>query len=123
VTRVQGPGRAEPGKVIVRIVGQVEDRRYNPSYEGTWIDRVGNSWRRKGKRGHVLEDRRVRSLLRRADVPLVIWRSFESVSYDDVTAKVNAASALRASTHDGDIRASEWESDDGRRLLMLEDFC
>ncbi len=104
------------------IVCHVEDRRHNPSYEGTWVDEVGNIWRRKGKRGHILEDRRVRSLLRREDVPLVIWRSFETASFDDVNAKLDADNALRAST-DGDIRPSEWESDDGRRLLMLEDFC
>lgn len=65
----------------------------------------------------------MRSLLRREEVPLVIWRSFEAASYDDVTAKLDADNALRASTHDRDICASEWESDDGRRLLMLEDFC
>jgi len=101
----------------------VEDRRYNPSYEGTWVDRFGNTWRRKGKRGHLLEDRRVRSLLRREDVPLVIWRSFETVSYDDVAAKLDADTVLRASTDGGDVRASEWESEEGRRLLMIEDLC
>lgn len=104
-------------------MSQVEDQRFNPSYEGTWVDPVGKTWRRRGKRGHALEDRRVRSLLRREDVPLVIWRSFETASYDDVTAKLDADNALRTSTDGRDIRASEWESEDGRRLLMLEDCC
>jgi hypothetical protein len=99
------------------------ERRRNPSSEGTWVDDEGKTWRRKGKRGHVLEDRRVRSLLRQEDVPLVIWRSFETASYDDITAKRDADIALRATTGERDIRASEWESQDGRRLLMLEDFC
>lgn len=101
----------------------MEDRRFNPSYEGTWVDQVGHTWRRRGKRGHVLEDRRVRSLLQRADVPLVVWQSFVTVTYDDVTAKKDAADTLWNSTDDEDVRATEWESEDGRRLLMLEQFC
>ena len=50
-------------------------------------------------------------------------RSFEAASYADVAAKVDADRVLRASTDDRDIHASEWESDDGSRLLMLEHFC
>jgi hypothetical protein len=104
-------------------VSQVEDERFNPSYEGTWVDPVGTTWRRRGKRGHVIEGRRLRALLRREDVRLVVWRSFETASYDEVTAKMDADNALRTSTVDGNVRASEWESENGRRLLMLEDLC
>jgi len=106
-----------------RSVSHVGDERRNPSAEGTWVDPAGTTWRRRGKRGHALEDRRVQSLLRRPGVPLVIWESFEAASYDDVAAKVDADRVLRASTDDRDIHASEWESDDGNRLLMLEHLC
>lgn len=59
------------------------DGKRNPSFEGSWVDESGHTWRRKGKRGRVIEDRRVRTLLRRDDVPLVMWRSFETTLYDD----------------------------------------
>lgn len=97
---------------------------HNPSYEGSWVDASGNIWRRKGKRGHVLEDRRVRTLLRRDDVPLVVWRSFEATKHDDVGAKLAAADGLRATADDSeDVVASEWKTEDGSVLLMLEHHC
>jgi hypothetical protein len=101
------------------------DERRNPSYVGSWVDEVGETWRRKGKRGRVLDGRRVRSLLRRDDVPLVVWWSFETTRYDDAAAKLAAAEDLRSSAdrQDEDIVASEWQAEDGRLLLMLERRC
>lgn len=63
-------------------------------------------------------------MLRRAEVPLVVWRSFSSERYDEPAAKVVAAEEVRAAAaHADDVVASEWPSDEGRRLLMLEWFC
>ena len=96
----------------------------NPSAEGSWTDRCGVVWRRKGKRGRVLEERRVQSLLRREDVPLVVWQSFETCQYDDPSAKEAAAKRLRGlGMADDDVHASEWLAEDGRMLLMLEHLC
>ena len=96
----------------------------NPSSEGSWTDGSGDTWRRKGKRGRVLESRRIRSLLRRDDVPLVVWQSFETTLYDDVPAKLAAADELGDLAADNsDIAASEWLAEDGRLLLMLEHYC
>jgi hypothetical protein len=101
----------------------VEGQR-NPSFEGSWTDDRGEVWKRKGKRGRVLEDRRIRSLLHREDVPLVVWQSFETFRYDDPPAKEAAALRLSSSgTWDHDVHASEWLADDGRLLLMLECSC
>lgn len=97
---------------------------HNPSFEGSWVDESGHTWRRKSKRGRVLEDRRVRTLLRRDEVPLVVWRSFKASRYDDAAAKSAAADELRAgAAHEDDIVASEWQAEDGRLLLMLEHHC
>lgn len=97
---------------------------HNPSYEGSWTDESGDSWRRKGKRGRVLETRRIRSLLRRDDVPLVVWQSFDTTLYDEVPAKLAAADQLGdLAAENGDVLASEWSAEDGRLLLMLEHFC
>lgn len=82
------------------------------------------TWRRKGKRGHIVEARRVRSLLRKDDVPLITWRSFEVTQYDDATARVTAAEELNASIGPRDgVVASEWLDDDGSVVLMLEVHC
>ncbi len=98
--------------------------KHNPSYEGTWVDESGNAWLRKGKRGRVLDRRRVRTLLRRDDVPLVVWRSFKTATYDDVATKSAAADGLLAPAVDADdVVASEWQGEDGRLLLMLEHHC
>jgi hypothetical protein len=96
----------------------------NPSFEGTWVDQSGTTWRRRGKRGRTLEERRVRSLLRRADVPLVVWQSFDSTMVFDPPAKLDAAAALSIGPkRRDDIVASEWQNDDGSLLLMFEVFC
>lgn len=96
----------------------------NLSAEGWWTDGAGDVWRRKGKRGRVLEVRRVQSLLRRDDVPLVAWQSFETSQYDDPPAKEAAARRARGpGVVDSDVHASEWLAADGRMLLMLEHFC
>jgi hypothetical protein len=96
----------------------------NPSAEGSWTDGSGVVWRRKGTRGYRLPERRVRSLLRRAGVPLVVWQSFETEQHVDPASKVVAADALYGlADRPGDVVAHEWESDDGRRLLMLEHLC
>lgn len=97
---------------------------HNPSFEGSWTDESGDVWRRKGKPGRALEERRIQSLLRRADVPLVVWEAFETFTYDDPSAKEAAAKRVRvAGAADRDVRASEWQTEDGRMLLMLEHFC
>ena len=64
-----------------------------------------------------------RNLSRVASAAARLWRSFEAVSHDDVAAKLDADTVLRASTDGGDVRASEWESEEGRRLLMIEVSC
>lgn len=79
---------------------------YNPSAEGSWTDEVGDVWRRKGKRARVLEDRRIRSLLRRDDVSLVVWQSFETSKYDDPPSKEAAAQELN--------RVAVWDREIGR---------
>lgn len=100
------------------------DGRHNPSYEGSWTDEYECAWRRKGKRGHILDPRRVKTLLRRDDVPLVVWRSFQTTRYEDVAAKLAAAEDLQATADDWqDVVATEWQGDDGRVLLMLEHHC
>lgn len=97
---------------------------HNPSFEGVWTDASGHLWRRKGKRGRILEVRRVRSLLRSDEVPLIIWRSFETTRYDDPTAKEAAVDKLYPlDGPTGDVVASEWLDDDGAVLLMLEQHC
>lgn len=97
---------------------------HNPSFEGPWTDASGRLWRRRGKRGRIVEARRVGSLIRRDGVPLIIWRSFEATQYDDPTAKVTAAEELNASIGPrDDLVASEWLDDDGSVLLMLEVHC
>lgn len=97
---------------------------HNPSFDGVWTDGTGLLWRRKGKRERVLEDRRVRSLLRRHDVALVVWWAFETTLYDDPVAKAAAADELIASAgRSDDVHASEWQTEDGRLLLMLERYC
>lgn len=97
---------------------------YNPSYEGVWIDASGRLWRRKGKRGRIIEARRVRSLLRRDDVPLIIWRSFETTQYDGPIAKAAAVDELDAlGGPSDDVVASEWRDEDDCVLLMLEQHC
>jgi len=96
----------------------------NPSFEGSWTDDSGIVWRRKGKRGRVLDDRRVRSLLHRDGVPLVVWESFETREYEAAEAKKAAASRLGVGTSSpDDVHASEWLAPDGRLLLMLEHLC
>lgn len=101
----------------------VEGER-NPSFEGLWVDDSGRVWLRKGKRGRVLEDRRVRTLLRRDDVPLVVWRSFEATCFTDAAVKQVASEDVRVSVaHDDDVVASEWRAEGGRLLLMLELLC
>lgn len=100
------------------------DPKHNPSFEGSWTDERGRVWNRKGKRGRVLEERRIRTLLRREDVPLVVWQSFEATWYDDVAAKLEGAHRATAGVgNDVDVVASEWTATDGRLLLMLERFC
>jgi len=98
--------------------------RANPTVEGSWTDELGLVWHRKGKRGRALEERRIRTLLRRADVPLVVWQSFEVTRYDDVAAKLEAAREAGATdARNDDVVASEWTAADGRLLLMLERSC
>ena len=81
-------------------------------------------WHHKGKRGDVLPERRLRTLLRRADVPLVVWQSFEIETFVDPVEKAAAVDALHASAaRSDDVVAREWKTDDGRLLLMLEHFC
>jgi hypothetical protein len=101
----------------------VVERPHNPSFEGTWIDEHGHSWRRKGKRGRVLEDRRIRTLLSRDDVPLIVWRSFEVTAHNDVTAKLAVWDQLRRTVAHDYLSASEWQGDGGGVLLMLEHHC
>lgn len=96
----------------------------NPSHQGSWTDAVGQVWRRKGKRGYRIPERRVRTLLRRDDVPLVVWQSFETEQFDEPAAKAEAAEALfRMAEQPDDVVAHEWTTRDGRLLLMLEHFC
>lgn len=103
---------------------EVVKGEHNPSFEGSWVDRRGQTWTRKGKRGRVLEERRVRSLLRREDVPLVVWQSFETTRHDAVAAKASAVDALGGLGQlRKDVVASEWLADGGQTLLMLEIHC
>ncbi|HMJ74495.1 MAG TPA: hypothetical protein VK507_00900 [Iamia sp.] len=81
-------------------------------------------WSRKGTRTDRLPDRRVRTLLRRADVLLVVWESFETTRHAEPDAKVEAARLLVAvAAHPDDVIAHEWRSDGGGVLLMLEHRC
>ena len=96
----------------------------NPSHQGAWTDGSGQVWHRKGKRSHRLSPPRVQTLLRRADVPLVVWRSFETEQYLHPDAKAAAVDGLiRLADSAEDLEAHEWTTEDGRVLLMIEHHC
>lgn len=98
----------------------------NPSSQTTWTDALGRCWTRHASAVRGLHPKRVRTLLRRDDVPLVVWHAGEVAWYvgahDKQGAAGNARAAAAADTQ-GDVTPSEWRAEDGAILLMLERDC
>lgn len=81
-------------------------------------------WHRRDHRGERLDPKRTRALLRREGLPLAIWSSGEVTWFKHSDDKQAAAEALSAGLDPhGDIHPTEWKSDDGRHMLMLEHHC
>ena len=72
----------------------------------------------------MLDEKRVRSLLRREGVPLATWVAGIVEWADTVDAKAEAAQRLYAdAVRPDDVVASEWEAADGTVCLLLEHHC
>lgn len=94
----------------------------NPGSTREWVDATGRRWTRRGTTWP--DERRTRTLLRRERVPLATWSAGEVAFYEAVAEKRAAADGLRdAARSRTDVVASEWESDDGTVLLLLEHHC
>lgn len=89
------------------------------------MDAAGRAWKRRGERESGLTAKRVRSLLRRDDVPLVIWSVGDVDWFEDQDRKAAAALDLYAEARGrAEVRAVEWKAEGSdKRLLMLELHC
>ena len=55
---------------------------------------------------------------------LVVWQSFETETFVEAAAKLAATEPLLSSAVLGDdVVASEWLSENGQLMLMLEKHC
>lgn len=100
------------------VVGQ---ERQNPSSGTTWTADDGRVWTRRGRKS--LDIRRVRSLVKRDDVVMALWRAFEVEWFDASDAKASALDSLLESVDAADLRCTEWDSEPSLRLLIVERFC
>ena len=93
----------------------------NPGSTKGWTDGQGRTWT---PRGDGLDGKRARVLLRRPGVLLATWQAGRMAWHSTPEDKDAAASALLAkATHPDDVLASEWGSQDGTVLLLLEHAC
>lgn len=96
----------------------------NPSSQKTWTDGVGRKWRRRGDVARGVSPKRVRHLLGRSDVALATWSAGVVEWFEPPNVKRSAADALyAAATSPHDVVPSEWRSENGISILMLEHLC
>lgn len=102
-----------------------EDLVYpHPGSGKRWEDHQGRVWQRWGEVQSFLDEKRTRMLMRRAGVPLATWWAGEVDWTDGPEAKAAAAERLYdAAIRAEDVVASEWKTDEGTVLLLLEHHC
>jgi hypothetical protein len=67
--------------------------------------------------------RRVRSLVKRDDVTVALWQSFEVEYIAGRESKQSAVDRVLATATADEVRFTEWNSGPSERLLMVEHFC
>jgi hypothetical protein len=96
----------------------------NPGSVKVWMDADGCVWERRGRVSDRLDEKRVRTLLRRAGVPLATWAAGVIEWAHTPDAKATAAERLYSgAARPDDVVASEWKSTEGTVLLLLEHYC
>ncbi len=96
----------------------------NPGSSKIWTAGNGRAWQRRGDTHVGVDEKRMRTLLRRPAVPLATWSAGIVTWADEPEAKVALAARLHeAAAHPGDVVASEWQASDGIVMLLLEHHC
>jgi len=96
----------------------------NPGSGKEWTDAQGRVWRRRGEAHSGLDEKRTRTLLRRAGVPLATWWAGDVEWHDSPGQKQSAGDRLNdAAQRPEDVVATEWKADDGTVMLLLEHNC
>lgn len=96
----------------------------NPASGKAWTDPAGQVWQRRGNAHAPLDAKRLRLLMRRADVPMATWQAGDLRWCETSEEKEQAAVRLqRAAARPEDIVATEWKTQGGRSLLLLEHHC
>ncbi len=96
----------------------------NPSSSKIWTAGEGRVWQRRGDTHGGLDEKRLRTLLRRPDVPLATWSAGSVTWAAEPEAKAALAAGLyEAAAPPGDVVASEWKASDGMVMLLLEHHC